>query len=94
VKSADHFRDLHELFLKVDRRQRKMYVHPYQSYLWNELVSERWEIGGNVIVAGDVMQVLQTQEIVSVTADNVGMYSIFEARIPLPSHDAARKRSP
>jgi tRNA pseudouridine13 synthase len=65
-----------------------MYVHAYQSYLWNELVSERWENGGGSVVVGDFIRDERTHDIVVVDDDNVGMYSIFEVVLRLPSDDA------
>ncbi|OHT06878.1 Pseudouridylate synthase 7 like protein [Tritrichomonas foetus] len=80
----------HELFSRIDRRQRMMYVHAYQSYLWNHMVSQRIEKHGNQVVVGDyvldnVNLTKSEKTAILVTNANINNYSIFDVVIPLPS---------
>jgi tRNA pseudouridine13 synthase len=84
---ADHFKDPHKLFSKVDRRQRMLYVHAYQSYLWNQLVSSRWRQSGGRLVVGDVVRDANG-ELVTVSDLTIGQYSVFDVILPLPIVDA------
>ena len=82
---ADHLKNPHELFMRIDRRQRMMYVHAYQSYLWNHMVSARWERFGASVVQGDYVLDQETGEVIPVLEANLDKYSIFDVVMPLPS---------
>jgi tRNA pseudouridine13 synthase len=41
--------------LKISRNLRTMYVHAYQSFVWNMVASERWSRYGSTVVAGDLV---------------------------------------
>lgn len=75
-----------ELFKRIDRRQRMLYVHAYQSYLWNHMVSSRWMKHGNNVVVGDHVQTKEGK-IIEITNQNRNDYSIFDVVISLPSGD-------
>ncbi|KAH0803439.1 pseudouridylate synthase 7-like [Histomonas meleagridis] len=75
-----------ELFKRIDRRQRMMYVHAYQSYLWNHILTQRWKKYGNEIVEGDYVQTKEG-EIIQITNNNRNNFSIFDVVIKLPSKD-------
>lgn len=77
--------DPHELFRRVDRRQRMLYVHAYQSYLWNHAASLRWARHGASVAAGDF--VASGSGAVQVSAESPRGYSIFDVVIPLPSRE-------
>jgi tRNA pseudouridine13 synthase len=87
LSDDDHLKGAHDLFMMVDRRQRMMYVHAYQSYLWNEMASARWENGGVELRAGDCVR--DGEEILEVNNDNIGRYSIFDVVLPLPGNKAS-----
>ncbi|RKF72763.1 Multisubstrate pseudouridine synthase 7 [Golovinomyces cichoracearum] len=41
--------------LSVPRNLRLMYVHAYQSFVWNEVASERWAKYNNNVITGDLV---------------------------------------
>ena len=89
----DHLKvPAHEIFQMIDRRQRMMYVHAYQSYLWNHVVSKRWEKSGNQIFIGDYAYD-QNGKIVEVTAENFTHFSPFDIVIMLPNGDFIPKEA-
>ncbi|KAJ6191450.1 hypothetical protein N7519_001471 [Penicillium mononematosum] len=53
----------------IPRNLRLMYVHAYQSLVWNFAASERWRLYGDRVVAGDlvIIQEHRDKETVSVT---------------------------
>ncbi|POS83822.1 hypothetical protein EPUL_004935, partial [Erysiphe pulchra] len=47
--------DYLEALLRVSRNLRLMYIHAYQSYVWNKVVSERWARYSDKVIAGDLV---------------------------------------
>ncbi|KAA8573068.1 hypothetical protein EYC84_003601 [Monilinia fructicola] len=43
--------------LSIPRHLRTMYVHSYQSFVWNTVASKRWELYGNKVIEGDLVLV-------------------------------------
>ncbi|OTA61898.1 pseudouridine synthase [Hypoxylon sp. EC38] len=41
--------------LSINRGMRSMYVHAYQSLVWNSAASKRWELFGSRVVKGDLV---------------------------------------
>lgn len=39
----------------ITRGLRSMFLHAYQSYVWNHAASKRWELHGDAVVAGDLV---------------------------------------
>lgn len=50
-KDNDHLGAL----MGLQRNMRQMYVHAYQSLVWNSAVSERWGLWGDKVVEGDLV---------------------------------------
>ncbi|KAF4121280.1 tRNA pseudouridine13 synthase [Geosmithia morbida] len=43
--------------IHITRGLRSMYLHAYQSHVWNHVASRRWELYGDKVVKGDLVQV-------------------------------------
>ncbi|KAH8830450.1 pseudouridine synthase [Flagelloscypha sp. PMI_526] len=55
-RNPEHRRDAHGALKTVPKTLRLMYVHAYQSYVWNSIVSERVRVGGlDGPVVGDLV---------------------------------------
>ncbi|ETE57428.1 hypothetical protein L345_16856, partial [Ophiophagus hannah] len=62
-----------------------MYIHSYQSYVWNNMVSQRIEEYGLRAVPGDL--VLKGGTAVHIEEVDVDNYSIHDVVMPLPGFD-------
>ncbi|ETS83479.1 hypothetical protein PFICI_05355 [Pestalotiopsis fici W106-1] len=47
--------DYHGAVLAITRNMRNMYLHAYQSLVWNFAASKRWELFGKNVVKGDLV---------------------------------------
>ncbi|KAK8015696.1 hypothetical protein PG991_008584 [Apiospora marii] len=50
-------------FMSIPRNMRSMYLHSYQSLVWNFVASKRWELYGDSIVKGDLVLVSGSQPV-------------------------------
>ena len=50
-----HRHDYYGAIMQIQRNLRLMYVHAYQSLVWNLAASKRWELYGDAVVAGDLV---------------------------------------
>ncbi|XP_057406142.1 pseudouridylate synthase 7 homolog isoform X4 [Balaenoptera acutorostrata] len=69
----------------IPRNNRLMYIHSYQSYVWNNMVSKRIEEYGLNPVPGDL--VLKGATAACIEEDDVNNYSIHDVVMPLPGFD-------
>nr|DBA31317.1 TPA: hypothetical protein GDO54_007189 [Pyxicephalus adspersus] len=69
----------------IPRNNRLMYIHSYQSYVWNNMVSKRIEEYGLKVVPGDL--VLKGATATVVGENEVNDYSIHDVVMPLPGFD-------
>ncbi|KAK8076413.1 hypothetical protein PG994_003685 [Apiospora phragmitis] len=52
---AKHPNDFVGALMSIPRNMRSMYLHSYQSLVWNFVASKRWELFGDSIVKGDLV---------------------------------------
>ncbi|KAM4747049.1 pseudouridylate synthase 7 homolog isoform 2-T2 [Rhinophrynus dorsalis] len=69
----------------IPRNNRLMYIHSYQSYVWNNMVSKRIDEYGLKVVPGDL--VLKGATAVQVEESDVDCYTINDVVMPLPGFD-------
>ncbi|XP_053874221.1 pseudouridylate synthase 7 homolog isoform X1 [Malaclemys terrapin pileata] len=69
----------------IPRNNRLMYIHSYQSYIWNNMVSKRIEEYGLKAVSGDL--VLKGGTAVHIEEADVDDYTIHDIVMPLPGFD-------
>lgn len=50
-------RDFLGALIHITRGLRTMYLHAYQSHVWNHVASKRWELHGDKVVEGDLVLV-------------------------------------
>ncbi|CAF0783295.1 unnamed protein product [Brachionus calyciflorus] len=76
-------------FQFIPRNMRLMYLHAYQSYVWNEATSKRIEMYGLVPVVGDlVIKKDETNEMtIILNENNLKDYSIEDVVLPLPGYN-------
>ncbi|XP_075064883.1 pseudouridylate synthase 7 homolog [Mixophyes fleayi] len=69
----------------IPRNNRLMYIHSYQSFVWNNMVSKRIEEYGLKVVPGDL--VLKGATAIAVDENDIDRYSIHDVVMPLPGFD-------
>uniref|UniRef100_A0A674I8C9 Pseudouridylate synthase 7 homolog n=1 Tax=Terrapene triunguis TaxID=2587831 RepID=A0A674I8C9_9SAUR len=69
----------------IPRNNRLMYIHSYQSYIWNNMVSKRIEEYGLKAVSGDL--ILKGGTAVHIEEADVDDYTIHDIVMPLPGFD-------
>ncbi|KAG8577170.1 hypothetical protein GDO81_010094 [Engystomops pustulosus] len=69
----------------IPRNNRLMYIHSYQSYVWNNMVSRRIEEYGLKVVPGDL--VLKGATAIVIDESNIHNYTIHDVVMPLPGFD-------
>ncbi|XP_059843151.1 pseudouridylate synthase 7 homolog isoform X1 [Hypanus sabinus] len=72
-------------FGMIPRNNRLMYIHSYQSYVWNNIVSKRIEEYGLKAIPGDL--VLKGGTAVPIQESDVQNYTIHDVVLPLPGFD-------
>ena len=70
-----------------------MYVHAYQSLIWNSTVSSKLALHGLQPRIGDLVakhpgaEKIERKDVVVLTAENIGDYDIYDVVLPLVGHD-------
>ena len=83
---SDHREDYLGALQTISRNLRLMYVHAYQSLVWNLAVSERWKRFGSSVIEGDLVLVDDHPEKSEDVAEAENVDADGEA-IVLPSND-------
>lgn len=66
---------------------RLMYLHAYQSYIWNEAASKRISALGLKPCLGDLVKNKENGDVILITAENLNQYTIENVVLPLPGHN-------
>ncbi|KAM0275104.1 hypothetical protein ACHAQH_007541 [Verticillium albo-atrum] len=56
-RNPESRRDFHGALNAIPRQLRNMYLHAYQSYVWNHAASRRWALHADAVVEGDLVLV-------------------------------------
>lgn len=64
-----------------------MYLHAYQSFIWNEATSKRVSSLGLKPCRGDLVMIESTGKVIKLTDENLGQYGIEDVVLPLPGYD-------
>lgn len=95
-------RDFVGAILRISRGMRNLYLHAYQSFVWNHVASHRWEKYGSKVIPGDLVLVttdntpaenvedesqFQRARALSEEEATSGKYSIFDVVLPGPGFD-------
>jgi len=72
-------------FGMIPRNNRLMYIHSYQSFVWNSMVSRRVEAFGFKAVEGDLVLKGGTAHVL--TAEEAEKHSVHDVVMPLPGFD-------
>jgi tRNA pseudouridine13 synthase len=81
----------------IPKNLRLMYVHAYQSRVWNEMASKRHVLFGQNLVVGDLVRTTgvdledtgnksENMQVEMITEENHSKFSIFDLVLPLPGH--------
>lgn len=83
--------DFQGALLQVQRNLRLMYVHAYQSFVWNTVVGRRWELFGNKVVEGDLVVVGEKERQEGLASGGARKDEVDESGEPIvkPSASAA-----
>lgn len=95
-------RDFPGAILRINRGMRMLYLHAYQSYVWNHVASHRWAKYGSKVIPGDLVLVtsentapedieddseFQRARALSEEEAASGQYTIFDIVLPGPGFD-------
>ena len=65
-----------------------MYLHAYQSYVWNKMVTKRFELFGIQPVIEDLVRKKENKdEIITLDSENINRFTIDQVVLPLPGHN-------
>jgi tRNA pseudouridine13 synthase len=84
LTSKDKSDDYSGALMSITRNLRLMYVHAYQSLVWNMVASERWSRYGTKVVKGDLVLVPKQAEQAAAQEEEVDMNGEIIVR---PSND-------
>ncbi|TDZ23773.1 Multisubstrate pseudouridine synthase 7 [Colletotrichum orbiculare MAFF 240422] len=91
-------RDFIGALTSITRGLRSMYLHAYQSFVWNHAASKRWQLYGDKVVEGDLVftnasadEEDDNADARPLTAEEAasGKYTIHDIVLPSPGHSVA-----
>lgn len=65
---------------------RTFWIHAYQSYIWNKIASERLQLYGRKVVAGDLIKA-DGDEVSIATEDTASNHTLEQVVLPLPGYN-------
>ncbi|KAK3401045.1 pseudouridine synthase [Sordaria brevicollis] len=69
-------KDFMGALLSITRGMRMMYIHAYQSFVWNHMATKRWSMYGPAVVEGDLVLVTNDQSATDADSeDNENFYA-------------------
>lgn len=82
----------------IPRGTRQMYVHAYQSYVWNSLVSRKLKLSGMRAETGDLAFKISDKHVkikdpTLITDDNISEFTIHDLVFPYPGYDVTYPRN-
>ncbi|ESO12071.1 hypothetical protein HELRODRAFT_63211, partial [Helobdella robusta] len=71
----------------IPRNMRLMYLHAYQSLIWNKIVSKRFQTLKSEVLIGDLFQSSDDKSVSVVSEENIGYVKLTDVVLPLPGFD-------
>lgn len=69
-------KDFMGALLSITRGMRMMYIHAYQSFVWNHMATKRWSMYGPAVIEGDLVLVTNDQSATDADSeDNENFYA-------------------
>ena len=81
--------DYHGALMSMWRRQRDLYTHAYQSFVWNYVASARWQNYGNKVVPGDLVLCKEHPESTSPAGNGAAQPALDQDGEPIVEPEAA-----
>ena len=73
--------------VQIPYSSRLMYVHSYQSLVWNRVVTHRLQCYGLRPIPGDLVPGRNGNGTQTVTRESLDQYTIHDVLLPLPGYD-------
>ncbi|POS78862.1 pseudouridine synthase TruD/Pus7 [Diaporthe helianthi] len=83
---AKNQRDPQGAILSITRGMRNLYLHAYQSYVWNHAVSHRWAKYGSKVIPGDLVLVNSEKATADSVEDEVNAAAADEPQFQRARH--------
>ena len=91
LSKPNHHQDYRGALQILPRNLRLMYVHAYQSLVWNMVASQRWKFHGSSVTEGDLILVNEHDLMENVTAPKHKVDEVGEAIVETSPNDRANR---